>query len=106
VLLVPKRAFGVPPMNSLLLLPAAADGHQLQAREDYCLQGDSLPKPLVHRSRVQLMDRLWSWLVLEPDQPRPFLYGPGGSGKSTLAYEFARLPSKQLSSSLFPEETR
>ena len=38
--------------------------------------------------------------------PRLFLYGPGGSGKSTLAYEFARLPSKQLSSSLFPEETR
>jgi NB-ARC domain len=40
--------------------------------------------------RVQLMDRLWFWLVLEPDQPRLFLYGDGGSGKSTLAYEFAR----------------
>jgi DNA polymerase III delta prime subunit len=36
------------------------------------------------------MDRLWSWLVLDEDQPRLFLYGPGGSGKSTLAYEFAR----------------
>ena len=34
------------------------------------------------------------------------IVGESGSGKSTLAYEFARLPSKQLSSSLFPEQTR
>jgi hypothetical protein len=86
------------------------------SRDDYGLQADYQPKAVVHRSlppsaatlkqfigRVQLMDRLWSWLVLEPDQPRLFLYGPGGSGKSTLAYEFARCVANSSVAAISPE---
>ena len=40
--------------------------------------------------RVEVMDRLWKWLVSD-DEPRTFLWGKGGSGKSTIAYEFARM---------------
>lgn len=57
------------------------------------LDGSLPPSPATVKrfvGRVNVLDRLFSWLQLS-DEPRTYLHGKGGSGKSTIAFEFARL---------------